>query len=575
MNIKDPIIYDTPYRKDTALKLNENITEDFSDSPHDRELLTEYPTIYIIDDPGKQRSRANYTVYVGETTDIQRRTLEHLNADPESRDDWEKLRDAKHARMLVIGHEHFNKSLTLDIENRLMQYLSGVDTITKLNNRRENAQRKYYLSNEFIPIFNKIWDQLNAKYSYLFPARQFVERSAIFKSSPFNKLTMEQNRAKEKILATVDQALAQNQTGQLVLVTGEAGAGKTVLMSNVFYELAKQAHLSVSMIVNHKEQLKVYRQIAKKLSIDNDETVVNPTTFINQHDQDHQVDVAFIDEAHLLRTQRNQGYHDHGTNQLLDILDRAKVVLAVYDQKQVLTTEEIEEDADWQKIKEVAGDKVIKLKNQMRIHAAPQTIQWLHDLIDDGEINPLPVDQQYDLKIFDDPAVMQQAIEQIDADHQHGISRMVATFDWPYSSKSKPKNGEKWEVSEGEWSMPWNLQNKKRGVKYNQLAWAEQPHTIAEIGSTYTVQGFDLNYVGVIIGPSVKYRNGRIIFDPSASANKKATQHRTMKDKSKQQFGEELLRNELNVLLTRGVYGLYLHAVDPALQQALKDAIQN
>lgn len=37
-------------------------------------------------------------------------------------------------------------------------------------------------------------------------------------------------------------------------------------------------------------------------------------------------------------------------------------------------------------------------------------------------------------------------------------------------------------------------------------------------------------------------------------------------------FGEELLRNELNVLLTRGVNGLYIYAVDDELRNALKEA---
>lgn len=35
-------------------------------------------------------------------------------------------------------------------------------------------------------------------------------------------------------------------------------------------------------------------------------------------------------------------------------------------------------------------------------------------------------------------------------------------------------------------------------------------------------------------------------------------------------FGEELLRNELNVLLTRGVNGLYIYAVDDELKMHLK-----
>ena len=104
------------------------------------------------------------------------------------------------------------------------------------------------------------------------------------------------------------------------------------------------------------------------------------------------------------------------------------------------------------------------------------------------------------------------------------------------------------------------------------MSWAEQPHTINEAGSTYTVQGFDLNYVGVVIGPSVKYRNGKIVFDKDESENKKAKQRRTLKDGSKEYLSYFLLKNELNVLLTRGIHGLYLYAVDKQLQEALLKA---
>ena len=50
--------------------------------------------------------------------------------------------------------------------------------------------------------------------------------------------------------------------------------------------------------------------------------------------------------------------------------------------------------------------------------------------------------------------------------------------------------------------------------------WAESPHTLNEVGSTFSIQGFDLNYVGVIIGPSVTYREGKIVFNEKASCNK-------------------------------------------------------
>ena len=102
------------------------------------------------------------------------------------------------------------------------------------------------------------------------------------------------------------------------------------------------------------------------------------------------------------------------------------------------------------------------------------------------------------------------------------------------------------------------------------LSWAEQPHTIDEVGSTFSIQGFDLSYVGVILGPSVKFIDGKIVFDPSESKNKKATQNRSLSTGQMQKFGEIFIRNEVKVLLTRGVKGLYIYACDYALREALK-----
>ena len=56
----------------------------------------------------------------------------------------------------VIGHELFNKSLTLDIENRLMQYLLSVDNISMVHNSRTNQQNEYYTSEKLDEIFSNI-----------------------------------------------------------------------------------------------------------------------------------------------------------------------------------------------------------------------------------------------------------------------------------------------------------------------------------------------------------------------------------------------------------------------------------
>lgn len=581
--VSAPIIRELYYSKEALEKFE---TEIYNADEREKKLFLNYPTVYIVND---KYDNKNYSVYVGETTDIRRRTFEHLSDDVKKRNDWEMLSTSDTSKMLVIGHDHFNKSLTLDIENRLMLYLTSVDGIKKVNNRRTNPQNEYYTANEFDSIFSKIWSNLRKKDTDLFPIERVIRDSAVFKASPFHKLTEEQIRAQDFILLRIMEALNRDKVGQLILVGGEAGSGKTVLMSSLFYELNQLKEdeifykdLSSFLLVNHDQQLTVYEQIATKLGImkskQKPSVVTKPTTFINNHTPDEPVDVVIVDEAHLLWTQGKQSYQ--GKNQLYDLLERAKVVIAVFDPNQVLSTQQYWEEEELAKLQHEAlqNNNYIILSNQMRINSDKETVNWIRSIIDEQVVYDIPIDKKgYDLQIFNSPDELHQAIKEKASSQDSGISRLVATFDWEYIDKKKPKHKDEdyWRVKINNWSLPWNLQvpqTREQKIKNRNLSWAEQEQTINEVGSTFTIQGFDLNYVGVIIGPSVKYRNNRIVFDRGASKNKKATQRRKLKDQTKQYFSDMLLRNELNVLLTRGVNGLYIYAVDDELQKALINA---
>lgn len=174
------------------------------------------------------------------------------------------------------------------------------------------------------------------------------------------------------------------------------------------------------MIVNQNEQLKVYEEISQKL-FDKDEQVqvAKPITFINKVKPSKKVDIALIDEAHLLLTQRNQAYAKYGKNMLEDILKRAKVVMAVYDPAQVLSIASVLEDEKFADLERKAGkENVIYLKNQMRIDASQATIDWLRNLIDNGIINKIPQDSKYQIKVFKTPEEMQKAIEKKNKDQK-------------------------------------------------------------------------------------------------------------------------------------------------------------
>lgn len=70
----------------------------------------------------------------------------------------------------------------------------------RVHNRKENPQNEYYTSDELDSIFLKIWYSLRKRNKYLFPAESIVRNSAIFKASPFHKLTEEQIEAKIVLL---------------------------------------------------------------------------------------------------------------------------------------------------------------------------------------------------------------------------------------------------------------------------------------------------------------------------------------------------------------------------------------
>lgn len=647
------------------------------------ELVFDYPTVYVVysQEENRHSHAPEYLAYVGETNDIVSRTSQHLGPDAKSRDDWHTLAeraavDHGSVRQYIIGNAHFNKSLTLDVENRMMQYLLGVDAIKQLNNRRANAQGNYYTQDELDTIFSKVWKRLHRKNPELFPLESVIRDSALFKASPFHQLTKEQHLAEEQILAmtrtalgrlSTESALTDGEFGQIILVQGAAGTGKTVLISHLFNRLSREMTASGSalpeddespergvaayVLIQHNEQRHVYNQVAKKLGLQKtvDQVVLKPASFINVYseikvDEDGnpvkgkrdlskpkgRADIALIDEAHLLLTQGDRSYP--GKNMLLDIMRRAKVTIAVFDPAQILQTAQQWDESDLETLltpshggtrpegEEVTlkgGESFVRssivLTQQMRIAAGDKTIKWIEDFAAGRGIGPIPHDppewkgrkkvrEAYEIKVFSSPVELFLAIkEKASAEQDKGLSRVLATYDWAYKGKPKSEAGpdDMWNVElhldyDGSWKMglsenddrgfekgadaadstrfchPWNycLVHPSSSRIEEETAWAEKPDTIDEIGSTYTIQGFDLNYAGVIIGPSVKFRDGKICFDASSSKNSQATNRRN----GKLDYSEKNLRNELSVLLKRGVHGLYLFAVDPELQAELLQA---
>lgn len=394
-----------------------------------------------------------------------------------------------------------------------------------------------------------------------------VTNTATTKISPTLPLTTGQDRLVKQLLAFTTAHL-QTPGPAVFTLYGDAGTGKSVVLAHLFDQLQTQARTATAsplagttnyFLVNHPELLKVYRQIAGRQPHLFKKDFKRPTTLINRLAK-HQTtaDVLVIDEAHLLLSQADHYNNFYGDNQLSALLQSARVVILVFDETQVLRFKSFWTEARLERLLAPYPHTSYRLTHQFRMQASDQLVAWINAFTH-HQLHPLPANggANYELRIFDDAEAMRQAI--VARDQTVGLSRIVSTSGYPSTL-----DGGKHYVTEGRFRLPWDQYN------YTQTPWAELPETRNEVGSIYTCQGFDLNYVGVILGPPVKLVDQQLTIDLSQTTDAAVFKHRD--DIAPQDLTaakQQLVLNSINVLMKRGVKGLYIYAHDPQLRQFL------
>ncbi|GAB5056860.1 DUF2075 domain-containing protein [Companilactobacillus alimentarius] len=388
---------------------------------------------------------------------------------------------------------------------------------------------------------------------------------------PNKDLTDEQEQVLNDILEFTRQGLQSKQKSVFQL-NGDAGTGKSVILTQLFLKLetlAKQNQNDNYFLVNHPELLKVYQENAGEFPQLRKNRFLRPTSFINRlHKIGKKADVVVIDEAHLLLSESDHYNNFMQQNQLEEIIKLSKVVILVFDARQVLKLKSFWSD---QRLAQVIPKnirfKTATLKAQMRMQAPVKIIKWIDDLTDDLQLDKLnqinsdylSSDADYDFRIYKDAEKMYQDLRA--KNNEIGESRIVATADYPSTL-----DGKKHYVNEGKFHLPWDQYN------YSKVTWAQKPETINEIGSIYTVQGFDLNYVAVIIGPSIVHDGtDKIRIDVSKYEDQEAFKNRHENDIEKlEEAKRRIILNSMNVLLKRGIKGCFVYFHDQQIFQNLK-----
>ncbi|MDT2381859.1 DUF2075 domain-containing protein [Enterococcus avium] len=517
--------------------------------------IDQYPIVYIL---YNRNEKNRPTAYIGQTVQVDKRMRAHL-------------KDSKRKGLtdtLLIGNEKFNQSATYNIETNLINHFIG-DEKFKLQNVSQTRQIQthgYYDKNYYDTIlFNEIWEYLRQN-GLADNSSDVIQNKDIYKVSPYKELSPKQLEIKNEIIEYCKKSVDSTKE-KVFMIEGEAGTGKSVVLAslyNTLQDLAKDKTSSISgtdnyLLVNHGEMIKTYHSIAESLPNLKKNHILRPTSFINEMDKKgKKADIVLIDEAHLLLTKEDRYNNFYYKNQLEEIIKRSKITIFIFDPKQILRTKSYWTKGLMEQIDQQYGFEHYSLTDQFRMKSSEDTLKWI-DNFHSKKISKLPKStEDYSFEIMPSPESLKEKIETLDK--KVGLARIVSVFDYLHKKDQKT-----YYVDEDGLHMPWNTTESK-------TTWAERADTIEEVGSIYTVQGFDLNHVGVFLGPSIDYdqKTDSLVIDISKYKDTGAFMGR--EDLSKGELlkcKEEIILNSLNTLMKRSIHGIYIYAVNESLRNRL------
>ncbi|MBO0981961.1 DUF2075 domain-containing protein [Microbacterium sp. SD291] len=545
---------------------------------------TNWPVVYVIDGAAP-RSR----LYVGETTRPQKRMRQHLDG-PKREAGLESIR-------VVVDHT-FNKSVCLDLESHLIRWFHGDGQYEILNGNDGLTDAQYYDRELYRESFRDVFEALRTEGLFSRSIPQ-IENDDLFKLSPFKALTDDQAIAVEDIVEGLLADLRHPDARSTLVVQGSPGTGKTIIAIFLMKLLAdiREFHehddveqdsmfseffvpenrdllkdLRMALVIPQQSLRESVKRVFRKTPRLDPKMVLTP---FQVGESDAEFDLALVDETHRLNQRSNQPSgpqnkkfidinvtlfgEDHQRHTQLDwIKARSKHQLLLIDGEQSVRPHDLSPAALAAELSAAKdAHRHYRLTTQMRVQAGADYVDFVRAVLR-GEAVALPDLGDYDLRFFDDLGEMRAAIRARDA--EVGLSRMVAGYAWDWVSRRDP---DEYDIEIDGERMRWNKAQKD---------WINSPGSLEEVGSIHTVQGYDLNYAGVIIGPDLRVDSaGCIAADRERYRDKKGKENT---GHLKDAFGDDdllvFIRNVYGVLLTRGMLGTYVYVCDAGLRERIR-----
>lgn len=360
---------------------------------------------------------------------------------------------------------------------------------------------------------------------------------------------------------------AQNSnTKQVLIVEGGPGTGKSVLGINLLVKLTSK-DLLCQYVTKNSAPREVY---TKRLQKNHKKAYINNMfkgSGVFYEALQNEFDVLIVDEAHRLN-EKSGLFKNKGENQMKEIIHASRFSVFFIDEYQKISMHDVGNKEQIKKYASQYDAEIVEmeLESQFRCNGSDGYLAWLDDVLGIRETaNFDGFDFEYDFQIFDDPnELRRQIFEKNQIDNK---ARIVAGYCWDWKTTGKSNNNiYDISIDEHNFYMSWNLDNT--------TTWAIDPDSVEQAGCIHTSQGLEFNYVGVIIGEDLRYKNGVLLTDPfkRAKTDKSLSGFKKMHKEDKQKaldIADQIIKNTYRTLMTRGQKGCYIYCVDPQLKEYL------
>lgn len=373
----------------------------------------------------------------------------------------------------------------------------------------------------------------------------------------------EQKVAFSTVKKLVARALEYNEK-HTVIIEGGPGTGKSVIAINLLahfktklvHYVTKNAaprHVYFSKMRQGNHELNYIRTVFK-----------GSGAYINA--APNQFDCLLVDEAHRLN-EKSGMFSNLGTNQIKEIINASKVSVFFIDEDQIVTTKDFGSVAEIKKQAKLLGSKLhfgeeYNLTSQFRCNGSDGYIAFLDHILGIRETaNFDGFDLDYDIKLFDSPVTMREALRE--KNNINNKARMIAGYCYEWVTRNKIQAHE-YDIVLDDFKAKWNFSNTN--------TWAIDEDSFDQVGCIHTAQGLEFDYVGIIIGQDLIYRDGKVLTDYTKRARTDASL-KGIKTTKNFELADRIIRNTYKTLLSRGQKGCYIYCEDKALANYLSNKL--